>query len=140
MREFEIEQWIDDTKGTVIKEVQDALLMGAKYKDLYERLLWEKNILISCLCSGRTDVIGLDRQVLGEDGKRKQVTTYHVRVKALDSDEEAVWGMDEGELSLNYSCNSPYSAVQWMLNQMKEWENENHIIECTTKYRQGHNS
>jgi len=122
MREFEIEQWIDDTKGTVIKEVQDALLMGAKYKELYERLLWEKNILISCLCSGRTDVIGLDRQVLGEDGKRKQVTTYHVRVKALDSDEEAVWGMDEGELSLNYSCHSPYSAVQYMLSEMKKWE------------------
>jgi hypothetical protein len=122
MREFEIEQWIDDTKGTVIKEVQDALLMGAKYKELYERLLWEKNILISCLCSGRTDVIGLDRQVLGEDGKRKQVTTYHVRVKALDSDEEAVWGMDEGELSLNYSCYSPMSAVQWMLTEMKKWE------------------
>jgi len=122
MREFEIEQWIDDTKGTVIKEVQDALLMGAKYKELYERLLWEKNILISCLCSGRTDVIGLDRQVLGEDGKRKQVTTYHVRVKALDSDEEAVWGMDEGQLSLNYSCHSPYSAVQWMLTEMKKWE------------------
>jgi len=122
MREFEIEQWIDDTKGTVIKEVQDALLMGAKYKELYERLLWEKNILISCLCSGRTDVIGLDRQVLGEDGKRKQVTTYHVRVKALDSDEEAVWGMDEGGLSLNYSCYSPMSAVQWMLTEMKKWE------------------
>lgn len=122
MREFEIEQWIDDTKGTVIKEVQDALLMGAKYKELYERLLWEKNILISCLCSGRTDVIGLDRQVLGEDGKRKQVTTYHVRVKALDNDEEAVWGMDEGELSLNYSCYSPMSAVQWMLTEMKKWE------------------
>ena len=122
MREFEIEQWIDDTKGTVIKEVQDALLMGAKYKELYERLLWEKNVLISCLCSGRTDVIGLDRQVLGEDGKRKQVTTYHVRVKALDSDEEAVWGMDEGELSLNYPCYSPMSAVQWMLTEMKKWE------------------
>lgn len=122
MREFEIEQWIDDTKGTVIKEVQDALLMGLKYKELYERLLWEKNILISCLCSGRTDVIGLDRQVLGEDGKRKQVTTYHVRVKALDSDEEAVWGMDEGQLSLNYSCHSPYSAVQFMLSEMKKWE------------------
>ena len=122
MREFEIEQWIDDTKGTVIKEVQDALLMGLKYKELYERLLWEKNILISCLCSGRTDVIGLDRQVLGEDGKRKQVTTYHVRVKALDNDEEAVWGMDEGELSLNYSCYSPMSAVQWMLTEMKKWE------------------
>lgn len=125
MKEFDIEQWIDDTKGTVIKEVQDALLMGAKYKELYEKLLWEKNILISCLCSGRTDVIGLDRQVLGEDGKRKQVTTYHVRVKALDSDEEAVWGMDEGELSLNYSCHSPYSAVQFMLSEMRKWEDEN---------------
>ena len=122
MREFEIEQWIDDTKGTVIKEVQDALLMGAKYKELYERLLWEKNVLISCLCSGRTDVIGLDRQVLGEDGKRKQVTTYHVRVKALDSDEEAVWGMDNGEVVDGYSCLSPYSAVQWMLTEMKKWE------------------
>ena len=51
MREFEI----DDTKGTVIKEVQDALLMGLKYKELYERLLWEKNILISCLCLGWSD-------------------------------------------------------------------------------------
>ena len=122
MREFEIEQWIDDTKGTVIKEVQDALLMGAKYKELYERLLWEKNILISCLCSGRTDVIGLDRQVVGEDGKRKQVTTYHVRVKALDSDEEAVWGMDEGELVEGYSCYSPMSAVIYMLTEMKKWE------------------
>ena len=118
MREFEI----DDTKGTVIKEVQDALLMGLKYKELYERLLWEKNILISCLCSGRTDVIGLDRQVLGEDGKRKQVTTYHVRVKALDSDEEAVWGMDNGKIDENYSCLSPASAVQWMLTEMKKWE------------------
>ena len=118
MREFEI----DDTKGTVIKEVQDALLMGAKYKELYERLLWEKNILISCLCSGRTDVVGLNRQVLGEDGKRKQVTTYHVRVKALDSDEEAVWGMDNGEIDENYSCLSPASAVQWMLTEMKKWE------------------
>jgi len=122
MREFEIEQWIDDTKGTVIKEVQDALLMGAKYKELYERLLWEKNILISCLCSGRTDVIGLDRQVLGEDGKRKQVTTYHVRVKALDSDEEAVWGRHDGELVEGYSCYSPMSAVIYMLTEMKKWE------------------
>ena len=122
MREFEIEQWIDDTKGTVIKEVQDALLMGAKYKDLYEKLLREKNILISCLCSGRTGVIGMDRQVIGEDGKRKQVTTYHVRVKALDSDEEAVWGMDEGELVEGYSCYSPMSAVIYMLTEMKKRE------------------
>ena len=122
MRKFEIEQWIDDTKGTVIKEVQDALLMGAKYKELYERLLWEKNILISCLCSGRTDVIGLDRQVLGEDGKRKQVTTYHVRVKSLDDKQEVVWGVDDGEVVDGYSCLSPYSAVQWMLTEMKKWE------------------
>ena len=122
MREFEIEQWIDDTKGTVIKEVQDALLMGLKYKELYERLLWEKNILISCLCSGRTDVIGLDRQVLGEDGKRKQVTTYHVRVKSLDDKQEVVWGVDDGEVVDGYSCLSPYSAVQWMLTEMKKWE------------------
>ena len=114
MREFEIEQWIDDTKGTVIKEVQDALLMGAKYKELYERLLWEKNILISCLCSGRTDVIGID----SNEGQ----TTYHVRVKAIDSDEEAVWGMDNGKIDENYSCLSPASAVQWMLTEMKKWE------------------
>lgn len=107
------------------EHIQDAILMGLRYKEAYEKLLWEKNILISCLCSGRTDVIGLDRQVLGEDGKRKQVTTYHVRVKALDSDEEAVWGMDEGELLLNYSCHSPYSAVQFMLSEMKKWEDEN---------------
>ena len=118
MREFEVEDWNDKVK----REVGDAILMGAKYKELYERLLWEKNILISCLCSGRTDVIGLDRQVLGEDGKRKQVTTYHVRVKALDSDEEAVWGMDNGEVVDGYSCLSPYSAVQWMLTEMKKWE------------------
>lgn len=118
MREFEI----DDTKGTVIKGVQDAILMGAKYKELYERLLWEKNILISCLCSGRTDVIGLDRQVLGEDGKRKQVTTYHVRVKSLDDKQEVVWGVDDGEVVDGYSCLSPYSAVQWMLTEMKKWE------------------
>ena len=124
MREFEVRDWSDKVK----REVGDAILMGAKYKELYERLLWEKNILISCLCSGRTDVIGLDRQVLGEDGKRKQVTTYHVRVKALDSDEEAVWGMDAGELGEGYSCFSPYSAVQFMLSEMRKWENENEFI------------
>ena len=73
--------------------VQDAILMGLRYKEAYEKLLWEKGVLISCLCSGRTDVIGLNKQVLGEDGKRKQATTYHVRVKELDSDEEAVWGL-----------------------------------------------
>ena len=105
--------------------VQDAILMGLRYKEAYEKLLWEKNILISCLCSGRTDVIGLNKQVLGEGGKRKQVTTYHVRVKDLDSDEEAVWGVEDGELALNYSCHSPYAAVQYMLVEMKKWENEN---------------
>jgi len=97
-----------------IEKIKDAIIMGAKYKELYERLLWEKNILISCICSGRTDVISID----SNEGQ----TTYHVRVKALDSDEEAVWGMDEGELSLNYSCHSPYSAVQFMLSEMKKWE------------------
>ena len=122
MREFEIEDWASGLSKEVVEHLQQAILMGAKYKELYEKLLYEKNILISCLCSGKADVIGLNKQVLGEDGKRKQVTTYHVRVKALDSDEEAVWGMDEGELSLNYSCHSPYSAVQWMLTEMKKWE------------------
>lgn len=122
MREFEVEDWASGLSKEVVEHLQQAILMGAKYKELYEKLLYEKNILISCLCSGRTDVVGLNRQVLGEDGKRKQVTTYHVRVKALDSDEEAVWGMDEGELSLNYSCHSPYSAVQYMLAEMKKWE------------------
>jgi len=122
MREFEVEDWASGLSKEVAEHLQQAILMGAKYKELYEKLLYEKNILISCLCSGKTDVIGLNKQVLGEDGKRKQVTTYHVRVKALDSDEEAVWGMDEGELSLNYSCHSPYSAVQYMLAEMKKWE------------------
>jgi len=122
MREFEIEDWASGLSKEVVEHLQQAILMGAKYKELYEKLLYEKNILISCLCSGKMDVIGLNKQVLGEDGKRRQVTTYHVRVKALDSDEEAVWGMDEGELSLNYSCHSPYSAVQYMLAEMKKWE------------------
>ena len=117
------DQDLDDFKAD--KEVQDALLMGAKYKELYEKLLWELGVLISCLCSGRTDVIGLNKQVLGEDGKRKQVTTYHVRVKELESDGEATWGIDDGELALNYSCHSPYAAVQYMLVEMKKWENEN---------------
>ena len=117
------DQDLDDFKTD--KEVQDAILMGFKYKEAYEKLLWEKNVLISCLCSGRTDVIGLNKQVLGEDGKRKQVTTYHVRVKDLDSDEEAVWGMEDGEIFEGYACYSPYGAVQWMLSEMKKWENEN---------------
>ena len=107
------------------KEVQDAILMGLRYKEAYEKLLWEKGVLISCLCSGRTDVIGLNKQVLGEDGKRKQVTTYHVRVKDLDRDEEAVWGMEGGEIVEGYTCYSPYSAIQYMLTEMKKWGNEN---------------
>lgn len=117
------DQDLDDFKAD--KEVQDAILMGLKYKELYEKLLWEKNVLISCLCSGRTDVIGLNKQVLGEDGKRKQVTTYHVRVKDLDRDEEAVWGMEGGEIVEGYTCYSPYSAIQYMLTEMKKWGNEN---------------
>lgn len=104
--------------------VHDAILMGLRYKELYEKLLWEKNILISCLCSGRTDVIGLNKQVLGEDGKRKQVTTYHVRVKDLDSDEEAVWGMEDGEIVEGYACYSPMGAVCFMLNKMNKFEVE----------------
>lgn len=117
------DQDLDDFKAD--KEVQDAILMGLKYKELYEKLLWEKNVLISCICSGRTDVIGLNKQVLGEDGKRKQVTTYHVRVKDLDNDEEAVWGMEDGEIVEGYACYSPMSAIQYMLTEMKKWENEN---------------
>ena len=122
MREFEVEDWASGLSKEVVEHLQQAILMGAKYKELYEKLLYEKNILISCLCSGKMDVIGLNKQVLGEDGKRRQVTTYHVRVKALDSDEEAVWGMDNGKIDENYSCLSPASAVQWMLTEMKKWE------------------
>ena len=109
------DQDLDDFKTD--KEMQDAILMGVKYKELYEKLLWEKNILISCLCSGKFDVIGID----DDDGQ----TTYHVRVKELESDGEATWGLDDGQLALNYSCHSPYSAVQYMLVEMKKWENEN---------------
>jgi len=122
MRKFETEDWASGLSKEVVEHLQQAILMGAKYKELYEKLLYEKNILISCLCSGRTDVIGLDRQVLGEDGKRKQVTTYHVRVKSLDDKQEVVWGVDDGEVVDGYSCLSPYSAVQWMLTEMKKWE------------------
>lgn len=99
------------------KEVQDAILMGLKYKEAYEKLLWEKNVLISCLCSGKFDVIGID----DHEGN----TTYHVRVKSLEGEQEATWGLDDGQLALNYSCRSPYAAVLWMLNQMKKWEDEN---------------
>jgi len=100
-----------------IEAIKDALVMGAKYKEAYEKLLWEKNILISCICSGRTDVIGID----DHEGQ----TTYHVRVKELESDGEAIWGMDDGEIVEGYACYSPYIAVQWMLTEMKKWEDEN---------------
>ena len=127
MREFETEDWASGLSKEVVEHLQQAILMGAKYKELYEKLLYEKNILISCLCSGKMDVIGLSNQVLGEDGKRRQVTTYHVRVAPLDNDnentEEAVWGLENGETIEGYNCYSPYSAVQWMLTEMKNWEN-----------------
>jgi hypothetical protein len=109
------DQDLDDFKTD--KEVQDAILMGLRYKEAYEKLLWEKNVLISCLCSGKFDVIGIDNH----EGN----TTYHVRVKSLDDEQEATWGIDDGQLALNYSCHSPYAAVLWMLNQMKKWEDEN---------------
>ena len=108
-------QDLDDFKTD--KEMQDAILMGLKYKELYEKLLWEKNILISCICSGRTDVIGID----AHEGN----TTYHVRVKELESDSEATWGVDGGQLVDGYACYSPYAAVQYMLVEMKKWEEEN---------------
>jgi len=101
---------LDDFK--VDKEMQDAILMGLRYKEAYEKLLWEKNILISCICSGRTDVIGID----DNEGN----TTYHVRVKELESDGEATWGVDGGQLVDGYACYSPYAAVQYMLVEMKK--------------------
>lgn len=126
MREFEVEDWASGLSKEVVEHLQQAILLGAKYKELYEKLLYEKNILISCLCSGKMDVIGLNNQVLGEDGKRRQVTTYHVRVAPLENDnentEEAVWGFENGKIIEGYSCYSPYSAVQWMLTEMKKWE------------------
>lgn len=108
------------------KEVHDAIMMGLRYKEAYEKLLWQKNILISCICSGRTDVIGITSAVVGEDGSPTDITTYHVRVKDLDieSNGEATWGIDDGKLVEGYSCFSPYSAVQFMLTEMKKWEDE----------------
>ena len=118
MREFEVEDWASGLSKEVVEHLQQAILMGAKYKELYEKLLYEKNILISCLCSGKMDVIGVD----DEEGQ----TTYHVRVAPLDNDnentEEAVWGLENGETIEGYNCYSPYSAVQWMLTEMKKWE------------------
>jgi len=84
------------------EHIQDAILMGLRYKEAYEKLLWEKNILISCLCSGRTDVIGID-----------------------DHEGQTTWGIDDGKIVEGYACYSPYSAVQWMLTEMKKWEDEN---------------
>lgn len=116
MGEFEEEWWSD--KAT--KEVQDVILIGLKYKEAYEKLLWQKNILISCLCSNKTKVISID----DEEGQ----TRYHVLVAPLDSDDDqrpAIWGIDDGELVEGYACYSPYSAVQWMLTEMKKLEDEN---------------
>lgn len=96
------------------EHINDAILIGLKYKEAYEKLLWEKKILISCLCSGRTDVVGID----DDDGQ----TTYHVRVEALDSDEQAVWGVEDGKIIDNYRCHSPYAAVLFMLSEMKKFE------------------
>lgn len=102
-----------------IEAIKDALMIGAKYKELYEKLLWEKNVLISCICSGRIDVIGID----DHEGQ----TTYHVRVKELEGDGEATWGLDDGQLVEGYSCYSPMSAVLYMLTEMKKWEDENEL-------------
>lgn len=106
------------------EHIQDAILMGLRYKELYEKLLWEKNILISCLCSNKTKVISID----ADEGQAR----YHVLVAPLDNDDDfgdnqspAIWGMDDGKLVEGYSCFSPYSAVQFMLTEMKKWENEN---------------
>lgn len=109
------DQDLDDFKTE--QDIQDAILMGLRYKELYEKLLWEKNVLISCICSGRTDVIGID----DHEGQ----TTYHVRVKSLEDNEAAVWGTEDGKLVQGYSCYSPYISVQWMLTEKKKWEDEN---------------
>ena len=120
------DQDLDDFKTD--KEVQDAILMGLRYKEAYEKLLWEKNILISCLCSNKTKVIGFNRTIK-EDGHYKPVISYHVQVAPLPNDTEntlpAIWGMDDGKLDEGYSCFSPYSAVQFMLTEMRKWEDEN---------------
>jgi len=123
MREFEAEYG----SSTETKEVQDAILIGLRYKEAYEKLLWEKGVLISCLCSNKTNVEAHNNTVIGEDGERSQVTTYHVVVQALDSDEQAIWGREDGKIVEGYACYSPYSSVQWMLNQMKKWEDENEL-------------
>ena len=122
------DQDLDDFKTD--KEIQDAILMGLRYKELYEKLLWEKNVLISCLCSGKTDVIGVASPFIGEDGNLSNITTYHVRVKPLPNDTvncglDATWGMEDGKIVDGYSCYSPYTSVQWMLTEMKKWEDEN---------------
>jgi len=110
-----------------IEAIKDALMMGAKYKELYEKLLWEKNVLISCLCSNKTTVERHNNTVIGEDGERSQVTTYHVVVQALDNDDEAIWGREDGRLVDGYACLSTYSAVQYILTEMRKFEDENHI-------------
>ena len=111
-----------------IEKIKDALIMGAKYKELYEKLLWEKNILISCICSNKTKVIGFNRTIK-EDGHYKPVISDHVQVAPLPNDTEntlpAIWGMEDGKIVEGYNCYSPMSAVNWMLVEMKRWEEEN---------------
>jgi hypothetical protein len=46
----------------------------------------------------------------------------HVVVQALDSDEQAIWGREGGKIVDGYSCYSPYSAVLYMLTEMKKFE------------------
>jgi hypothetical protein len=123
MREFEAEYG----SSTETKEVQDAILMGLRYKEAYEKLLWEKNVLISCLCSNKTKVIKTSKLEQNDDGEFINTPVYCVLVAPLEGDVDqtpAVWGMDAGELVEGYACYSPYSAVQFMLSEMKKWEDE----------------
>jgi len=109
------------------EHIQDALLMGAKYKELYEKLLWEKNVLISCLCSNKTKVIKTSKLELNNEGEFINTPVYCVLVAPLEDAADqtpAVWGMDSGELVEGYACYSPYTSVQWMLTEMKKWEDE----------------
>lgn len=117
------DQDLDDFKTD--KEVQDAILMGFKYKEAYEKLLWEKNVLISCICSNKTKVIKTSKLGLNNDGEVINVPVYCVLVAPLDGAVDhtpAVWGTDDGGLVEGYACYSPMSAIQYMLIEMKKWE------------------
>ena len=120
------DQDLDDFKTN--KEIQDAILMGLRYKEAYEKLLWEKNVLISCICSNKTKVIKTSKLEQNDVGEFINIPVYCVLVAPLDGGADqtpAVWGMDDGELVEGYACYSPYSAVQYMLTEMKKWEEEN---------------